>query len=115
MESDIYKIAFRTRYGHYEFTMVPFGLTNAPAVFMSLMNWVFYTFLDKFVVVFLDGILIYSGDEKEHKEHLRQVLQRLRENQLFGNLSKCAFFRREVHYLGHVISGDGILVDPSKI
>lgn len=115
MDSDIPKIAFHTRYGHYEFTVVPFGLTNAPTVFMSLMNGVFCTFLDKFVVVFLDGILIYSHDEKEHEEHLRQVLQKLRGNQLFGSLSKCEFFRTEIHYLGHVILGDGVLIDPSKI
>ncbi len=115
VDSDIPKIAFHTRYGHYEFTVVPFGLTNALVVFMSLMNGVFHTFLDKFMVVFLDDILIYSRDEEEHKEHLRQVLQKLRENQLFGSLSKCAFFRPEIHYLGHVISGDGVLVDPSKI
>lgn len=115
MDSDIPKTDFRTRYGHYEFTVVPFGLTNAPAVFMSLMSGVFCTFLDKFVVVFLDDILIYSRDEKEHEEHLRQVLQKLRENQLFGSLSKCAFFRSEIHYLGHIISGDGVSVDPSKI
>ena len=95
--------------------MVPFGLTNAPALFMSLMNGVFCTFLDRFVVVFLDDILIYSRDEKDHEEHLRQVLQKLRENQLFGSLSKCAFFRLEIHYLGHIISRDGISVDPSKI
>ena len=115
VDSDIPKTAFRTRYGHYEFTVVPFGLTNAPFVFMSLMNGVFCTFQDKFVVIFLDDILIYSHDEKEHEEHLRQVLQKLRENQLYGNLSKCAFYRPEIHYLGHVISGDGVLVDPSKI
>ena len=115
MESDIHKTAFHMRYGHYEFTVVPFGLSNAPAIFMSLMNGVFCTFLEKFVVVFLDDILVYSCDEKEHEENLRQVLQWLRENQLYGSLLKCAFFRREVHYLGHVISEDGILVDPSKI
>lgn len=115
MDSDIPKTTFRTRYGHYEFTVVTFGLTNAPVVFMSLMNGVFHTILDKFVVVFLDDILIYSQDERKHEEHLRQVLQRLRENQLFGSLSKCAFFRPEIHYLGHVILGDGVLVDPSKI
>ena len=80
MDSDIPKNTFYMRYGHYEFTMVPFGLTNAPSVFMSLMNGVFYTFLDDFVVVFLDDILIYSHDEKEHEEHLIQVLQKLREN-----------------------------------
>ena len=94
---------------------MPFGLTNAPAVFMSLMTGVFRTFLDKFVVVFLDDILIYSQDEQEHKEHLRQVLQLLRENKLYGSLKKCAFFRPEIHYLGHIITGDGISVDPSKI
>ena len=115
MDSDIPKTAFRTRYGHFELTVVPFGLTNAPAVFMSLMNGVFRTFLDRFVVVFLDDILIYSRNEKEHEEHLRQVLQKLRENQLFGSLSKCAFFRPEIHYLGHIILGDGVSVDPSKI
>ena len=107
MESGIHKTRFCTRYGHYEFIVVPFGLTNAPVVFITLMNKVFYTFLDKFVVFFLDDILIYSHDEKENEEHLRQVLQCLRENQLYGSLSKCTFFRKEVQYLGHVISGDG--------
>ena len=115
MDGDIPKTVFYTRYGHYEFTVVPFGLTNTPVVFMSLMNGVFRTFLDKFVVVFLDDILIYSHDEKEHEEHLRQVLQKLRQNQLFGSLSKCAFFRLEIHYLGHVISNDGVSIDPLKI
>ena len=79
-DSDTPKNAFCTRYGHYKFTVVPFGLMNAPAIFMSLMNGVFHTFLDKFVVVFLDDILIYSRNENEHEEHLRQVLQKLREN-----------------------------------
>ena len=80
VDSDIPKTTFCTRYGHYKFTVVPFGLMNAPTVFMSLMNGVFHTYLDKFVVIFLDEILIYSHDEKEHEEHLRQVLQKLREN-----------------------------------
>lgn len=115
MESDIHKTAFCTRYGHYEFNVVSFSLTNAPAIFMSLMNGVFCTFLNQFVIVFFDDILIYSQNEKEHEEHLRKVLQYLRDNQLYSSLSKCAFFRLEVKYLGHVISGDGILVDPSKI
>ena len=79
------------------------------------MNGVFHTFLDKFVVIFLDDILIYSCDEKQHEENLRQVLQKLRENQLFGSLSKCAFYRPEIHYLGHVISSDGVSIDPSNI
>jgi hypothetical protein len=79
------------------------------------MNGVFHSFLDRFVVIFLDDILIYSRDEQEHEDHLRQVLQCLRDNQLYGSLPKCAFFRAKVHYLGHVISGDGISVDPSKI
>ena len=94
---------------------MPFGLTNAPVVFISIVNGVLHTFLDKFVIVFLDDILIYSRDEKEHKEHLRLVLQLLRENRLYGSLKKCAFFRPEIHYLGHIIIGDGILVKPSEI
>jgi hypothetical protein len=114
-EADIHRTAFRTRYGHYEFTVVPFGLTNAPSVFMSLMNGVFRTFLDKFVIIFLDDILVYSKTVEEHEKHLRQVLQCLRENQLFANLEKCEFFQTEVKYLGHVISGEGIAVDPAKI
>ena len=81
-DEDIHKTAFRTRYGHYEFVVVPFGLTNAPATFMWLMNSVFSRYLDKFVLVFVDGILIYSKNEKEHEEHLRLTLQLLRENHL---------------------------------
>ena len=114
-EADVNKTAFRTRYGHYEFTVVPFGLTNAPSVFMSLMNGVFRTFLDKFVVFFLDDILVYSNSVEEHEQHLEQVLGCLRRNRLFANPEKCKFFKSEICYLGHIISRDGIVVDPSKI
>ena len=92
-----------------------FGLTNAPAYFMYLMNKVFMEYLDKFVVVFIDDILVFSKNEEEHEEHLRLVLQKLRENQLYAKLSKCDFWLREVSFLGHVISDGGIAVDPSKV
>ncbi|KAA3466111.1 DNA/RNA polymerases superfamily protein [Gossypium australe] len=114
-ESDIPKKAFRTRYGHYEFLVMPFGLTNALVVFMDLMNRVFRPYLDRFVVVFIDDILVYSRDETEHAEHLRLVLQILREKQLYAKFSKCEFWLKEVSFLGHVISASGIWVDPSKI
>jgi hypothetical protein len=100
---------------HYEFTMVPFGLSNAPVVFMCLMNGIFREYLDKFVIVFLDDILIYSKSEEEHEQHLRMVLQVLREHQLYAKLSKCSFYQRQIHYLGHIISEEGIVVDPEKI
>ena len=114
-ENGIPKTAFKTRFGHYEFIVVPFGLTNAPTVFMSLMNIVFENYLDHFVRVFLDDILIYYKNEKEHEEHLWLVLTCLREHKLFGKLSKCSFFQKEIHYLGHIISGEGISVDPEKV
>jgi len=114
-DEDIPKTAFRTRFGHYEFVVVPFGLTNAPGVFMSLMNSVFRKYLDKFVQVFLDDILIYSRTHEEHEEHLRLVLQCLRENKLYAKMSKCSFFQSKIHYLGHIISSEGIAVDPAKI
>ena len=114
-EEDIPKTAFRTRFVHCEFVVVSFGLTNAPVAFMNLMNSVFRKYLDCFVQVFLDDILIYSRNEHEHREHLRLVLQCLRENQLYGKLSKCSFFQKEIQYLGHTISGEGIFVDVEKV
>jgi len=114
-EQDVVKTAFRTRYGHYEFLVLPFGLTNAPVVFMDLMNRVFRPYLDKFVVVFIDDILVYSNSYLEHEQHLRQVLSTLREHQLYVKVSKCEFWLKEVVFLGHVISAQGILVDPRKV
>ena len=113
--ADVQKTAFRTRYGHYEFLVMPFGLTNAPAVFMALMNKVFQPYLDKFVIVFIDDILVYSRDEKEHANHLRLVLQTLREKQLYAKFNKCEFWLDQVVFLGHIVSGEGIKVDPKKI
>ncbi|XP_050881245.1 uncharacterized protein LOC127084776 isoform X1 [Lathyrus oleraceus] len=112
---DIQKTAFRTRYGHYEYSVMPFGVTNAPGVFMEYMNRIFHPYLDKFVVVFIDDILVYSKSEEEHAEHLRVVLGVLREKKLFAKLSKCEFWLGEVSFLGHVISRGGVAVDPSKI
>ncbi|KAL8119802.1 hypothetical protein AgCh_017061 [Apium graveolens] len=112
---DIPKTAFRTRYGHYEFLVMSFGLTNAPAAFMDLMNRVFKKYLDKCVIVFIDDILIYSRTEAEHAEHLRIALGILREEQLYAKFSKCEFWRNKVQFLGHVINKEGVLVDPSKI
>ncbi|GJR81253.1 putative reverse transcriptase domain-containing protein [Tanacetum coccineum] len=114
-EQDIPKTAFRTRYGHYEFQVMPFGLTNAPAVFMDLMNRVCKPYLDKFVIVFIDDILIYSKDEKEHEEHLKAILELLKKEKLYAKFSKCEFWIPKVHFLGHVIDSRGIHVDPAKI
>jgi hypothetical protein len=113
--SDISKTAFSTRYGLYEFTIMSFGLTNAPSYFMNLMNKVFMEYLDKFVVVFIDDILIYSKNDSDHEEHLRLVLQKLRDNQLYAKYSKCEFWLDEVPFLGHIISNDGISVDLAKV
>ncbi|WVZ89047.1 hypothetical protein U9M48_035506 [Paspalum notatum var. saurae] len=113
--SYIPKTAFITRFGLYEYTVMSFGLTNAPAYFMNLMNKVFMEYLDKFVVVFIDDILIYSKAEEEHEEHLRLVLQKLREHKLYAKLSKCEFWLDQVPFLGHIVSKGGIMVDPSKI
>ncbi|KAF5805274.1 putative nucleotidyltransferase, Ribonuclease H [Helianthus annuus] len=114
-EEDVSKTAFRTRYGHYEFLVMPFGLTNAPAVFMDLMNRVCKPYLDKFVTVFIDDILIYSKSQEEHEQHLRLILELLRKEQLYAKFSKCDFWLREVHFLGHVVNKDGIHVDPSMV
>ena len=114
-EKDVAKKVFRTRYGHYEFLVMPFRLTNAPAAFMDLMNRVCRPFLDHFVIVFIDDILIYSKSEAEHREHLRAILKVLREKKLYAKFSKCEFWLREVQFLGHVVSSEGIKVDPSKI
>nr|GFC60334.1 hypothetical protein [Tanacetum cinerariifolium] len=113
-EEDIPKIAFRTRYGHYEFQVMPSGLTNVPAVFMDLMNRVCKPYLDKFVIVFIDDILIYSKDEKEHEEHLKVILELLKKEELYAKFSKCEFWIRKVQFLGHVIDSQGIHVDPAK-
>ncbi|GJU28480.1 putative reverse transcriptase domain-containing protein [Tanacetum coccineum] len=108
-------MAFRTRYGHYEFQVKPFGLTNAPAVFMDLMNRVCKPYLDKFVIVFIDDILIYSKDKKEHEKHLKAILELLKKEELYAKFSKCEFWIPKVHFLGHVIDSQGIHVDPAKI
>ncbi|GJY97703.1 putative reverse transcriptase domain-containing protein [Tanacetum coccineum] len=114
-EDDILKTAFRTRYGHFEFTVMPFGLTNAPAIFMDLMNRVCRPYLDKFVIVFIDDILIYSKTQEEHVEHLRLVLELLKKEKLYAKFYKCELWLREVQFLGQVINGNGIHIDPSKI
>nr|GEZ59935.1 putative reverse transcriptase domain-containing protein [Tanacetum cinerariifolium] len=114
-EEDIPKIAFRTRYGHYEFQVMPFGLTNAPAVFMDLMNRVCKPYLDKFMIVFIDDILIYSKNKKEHEEHLTLILELLKKEELYAKFSKCEFWISKVQFLRHVIDSKGIHVDPAKI
>ena len=114
-ETDIPKTALRTRYGHFEFTVMPFGLTNVPAAFIDLMHRVFQPYLDQFVVVFMDDILIYSQSEREHEDHLRIVLQLLRDHQLYAKFSKCKFWLTEVRFLRHVVSASGVSVDPEKV
>ncbi|GJS72149.1 putative reverse transcriptase domain-containing protein [Tanacetum coccineum] len=114
-EEDILKTAFRTRYGHYEFQVMPFGLTNTPAVFMDLMNRVCKPYLDKFVIVFIDDILIYSKNKQEHEEHLKLILELLKKEELYAKFSKCEFWIPKVQFLGHVIDSQGIHVDPAKI
>ncbi|GKA23273.1 putative reverse transcriptase domain-containing protein [Tanacetum coccineum] len=114
-EEDIPITSFRTRYGHYEFQVMPFGLTNAPAVFMDLMNRVCKPYLDKFVIMFIDDILIYSKGKEEHEEHLKTILELLKKEQLYAKFSKCDFWLESVQFLGHVINSKGIHIDPGKI
>ncbi|GJT49105.1 putative reverse transcriptase domain-containing protein [Tanacetum coccineum] len=105
-EEDILNTAFRTRYGHFKFTVMPFGLTNAPAIFMDLMNRVCKPYLDKFIIVFIDDILIYSKSEEEHEVHLKTILDLLQKEKLYAKFSKCEFWLQEVQFLGHVVKGD---------
>ena len=112
---DVQKTAFRSRYGNYEYVVMPFGVTNAPVIFMDYMNRIFRPWLDKFVVIFIDDILIYSKTREEHADHLRVVLKILRDHQLYRKLSKCVFWLDEVQFVGHVISAKGLAVDPAKI
>ena len=114
-ETDIPKTTVRTRYGHFEFTVMPFRLTNAPLAFIDLMHRVFQPYLDQFVVVFVVDILIYSQSEWEHEYHLRIVLQLLRDHQLYDKFSKREFWLTEVRFLGHVVSASGVSVDPEKV
>ena len=108
-------MAFMTRYGHYEFLVMPFRLMNAPATFMGLMNKVFPQYLDRFVIIFIDDILVYSKSKEEHGRHLTLVLRKLREHRLYAKFSKCQFWLKEVAFLGHVISAQGIQVHSQKI
>ena len=112
---DVPKTAFRTLYGHYEFLLMPFGLTNALTAFMDLMNIVFRPYVNQFLVVFIDDILVYSKDEQKHEQHLKIVMQTLREKKLYAKLSKCDFWLKEVFFLGHIVLAEGIRVDPTKI
>ena len=114
-DTDIPKTMFRTRYEHYEFTVMPFRLTNALAAFMDLMHRVFQPYLNQFVVVFVDDILIYSQSEWEHEYHLRIMLQLLRDHQLYAKFSKCEFYLTEGRFLGHVVSAPGVSVDLEKV
>jgi hypothetical protein len=113
-ECDILKTAFVLRYGLYKYTVMSFGLTNAPAYFMYLINKVFMEYLYKFVMVFIDDILVYSRSEERHEGHLRLVLQKLQDHKLYAKLSKCEFWLKQVTFLGHIVSKGGIFVDPNK-
>ena len=112
---DLSKTTFRIHYGHYKYLVMPFSVTNAPGVFMDYMNKVFHPYLDSFVVAFIDDILVYSKTREEHEEHLRIVLQTVKDRKFYAKLSKCEFWLEKVSFLGGVISQGGIVVDPSKI
>ena len=114
-EEDIPRTAFNSRYGHYEFTVISFGLTNAPATFNRLIQDIFKCQLDKYVLVFFDDILIYSKNEEEHEKQVKEVLSILREHQLYTKMSKCTFFAKKVEYLGFIVSQEGIAVDLTKV
>ena len=114
-EVDIPKTASRTRYMHFEFTLMPFRLMNEPTSFMDLMHRVFQPYLDQFVVVFIDDFLIYSKSEEEPEDHLRVVLQVSRDHQLYAKFSKCEFWLTEVKFLGHIVSASSVSVDPKKV
>ena len=111
----MHKTMFKTRYGHYEFLVMSFGLKYAPVAFMDLMNCVFQPYVDQFVVVFIDDILVYSKDRENHDTHLRVVVETLRKERLYEKLIKCEFWLREVSFLGHIVSEEGIQVDPKKV
>lgn len=112
---DIYETTFRAQYRHCEFIMLPFDVTNAPATFMCLTRNVLNKYLDKFALVFIDDILVYSRSEEEHNEHIRFLLQTLRENKLYAKFSKCEFYKTRIQYLGHIISKEGLGVVPDKL
>ena len=114
-EADIPRTTFRMQYGHLEFTMMPFGLTHALTTFMDLMHRVFQPYLDWFFMVFVDDILIYAKSKEEHEDHLRIVLQALRDHRLYAKFSKCEFWLTEVRLFSHVVSASGVLVDPKKV
>lgn len=114
-EEDVAKTAFRTHHGHYEFLIMPFGLTDAPATFQTLMNEVFHNFLHKYVLVFFDDILVYSENWAQHLEHVEIILKIMERHQLYIKRSKCIFGQQEVKYLGHVITPEGVRVDPEKV
>ncbi|KAL4023411.1 hypothetical protein IC575_017164 [Cucumis melo] len=114
-DSDILKTTFRSRYGHYKFIVMSFGLMNAPAMFMDLMNKVFKDLLGTFIIVFIDDILIYSKKKAEYEEHLRMVLETLQANKFYAKFSKCEFWLKQVSFLGHVVSKDGVSADLAKI
>jgi hypothetical protein len=112
LPKDEYNITFKTHHGHYQFKVIPFGLTNAPATFQCVMNQILQPYLRRFVLVFLDDILIYSTTLEQHVQHMQLVLQTLRDHKLFLKHSKCSFAQHKLEYLGHIISADGVATDP---